>query len=98
MTLSGPEHGVSFVIEKTAAGFAAEEASGDHPPEQRWGCGARIQRHRIEGLAETELGIEAHEIEQLERPHAIAESHLDGGVDVGGAGGPPPPRLGGGIF
>src|SRR6185369_2495679 len=84
--MSGPEHRVAAVCVEAASRLATEQTGGNHPPQQRWTGGARIERDRIERLAQTDLRIEADEIDQLEWPHLVAEADLDRGVDAGGVG------------
>ena len=71
--------------EQSLAGFVSKFAGSHHAPQQRRHRGAAIQRDRIEGLAEKDLGIQADQINQRAWAHLVSEAALDCSVDIFGA-------------
>ena len=57
-------------------------------PQQRRCRGARVERDRIERLAEPDLRVQPDEIDQLERSHLVAQRDLDRRIDPGRVGDP----------
>src|ERR671919_2666183 len=80
---SASEHRVALVGIEATPGLAPEMAGRDHAAEKRRRRGARIERRRVERLAEPDWGVDPDQIEELARAHLVAEARLDRLVDVG---------------
>src|ERR1700733_9786067 len=80
--MSTPKHGVALIGVEAAPGLTTKVTGGDHPAQERRSSVSRVIGHRVECLAQPDLGVEANEVEELAGPHGVAHPLLEGGVDL----------------
>src|SRR3546814_11129107 len=68
-----------FFKQKTAYEMRISDWSSDV-------CSSDLIRDTVERLAEQQLGIQTNQVEQLHRPHCVAQRALNGFVDFSGLG------------
>ena len=70
------------VVVEADAVLPAEAVGGHHAAQQQCGCEVRVAELLMERVEDREAGVEADEVEQLERAHREVAAALHRGVDV----------------